>query len=133
VFSHEEADAITSLAPRNSLLKATGFEANRQLAASGELSRYRIVHFATHGLINILSRDVERKPASGGGPVRGADRDVQAETMGRAVLLGRIRDARGVQIASRRGIGFLTYLNGETGWMNANEIESAGEKCPFIS
>ncbi|MGH9846122.1 MAG: CHAT domain-containing protein, partial [Blastocatellia bacterium] len=52
VFSHEEADAITRLAPRNSTLKATGFAANRQLATSGELSRYRIVHFATHGLIN---------------------------------------------------------------------------------
>jgi len=52
VFSNEEAEFITRLAPRNSTLKATGFEANRQLAASGELGRYRIVHFATHGLIN---------------------------------------------------------------------------------
>jgi tetratricopeptide (TPR) repeat protein len=52
VFSHDEAEFITGLAPRNSTLKATGFEANRQLVASGELGRYRIVHFATHGLIN---------------------------------------------------------------------------------
>ncbi|MGH9835193.1 MAG: CHAT domain-containing protein, partial [Blastocatellia bacterium] len=52
VFSSEEADSITKLAPRSSTLKATGFAANRQLAASGELGRYRIVHFATHGLIN---------------------------------------------------------------------------------
>jgi CHAT domain-containing protein len=52
VFSREEADAIARLAPRDSLLKATGFAANRQLAAGGELGRYRIVHFATHGLIN---------------------------------------------------------------------------------
>jgi CHAT domain-containing protein len=52
VFSDEEADFITGLAPRNSTLKATGFEASRQLVASGELGRYRIVHFATHGLIN---------------------------------------------------------------------------------
>ncbi|MGH9752727.1 MAG: CHAT domain-containing protein, partial [Blastocatellia bacterium] len=52
VFSSEEAEFITGFAPRNSTLKATGFEANRQLVASGELSRYRIVHFATHGLIN---------------------------------------------------------------------------------
>jgi CHAT domain-containing protein len=51
-FSNEEADFITSLAPRTSTLKATGFEASRQLVASGELGRYRIVHFATHGLIN---------------------------------------------------------------------------------
>jgi CHAT domain-containing protein len=52
VFSNEEAEFITRRAPRNSTLKATGFEANRQLVASGELGQYRIVHFATHGLIN---------------------------------------------------------------------------------
>src|SRR5262245_37105683 len=52
IFSNEEAEFITGLAPKGSTLKATGFEANRQLAASGELRRYRIVHFATHGLIN---------------------------------------------------------------------------------
>jgi len=52
IFSHEEAEFITGLAPKGSTLKATGFEANRQLAASGELGQYRIVHFATHGLIN---------------------------------------------------------------------------------
>jgi len=52
VFSNDEAEFITGLAPRGSTLKATGFEANCQLVASGELGRYRIVHFATHGLIN---------------------------------------------------------------------------------
>ncbi len=52
MFSNEEAEFITSRAPRNSTLKATGFEANRQLVASGVLGQYRIVHFATHGLIN---------------------------------------------------------------------------------
>src|SRR5262249_19059052 len=52
VFSNDEAEAITSLAPRSSMLKATGFEANRALVTSGKLEQYRIVHFATHGLIN---------------------------------------------------------------------------------
>ncbi len=52
VFSNDEVEFITKLAPRGSTLKATGFEANHQLAVSGELSHYRIVHFATHGLIN---------------------------------------------------------------------------------
>jgi CHAT domain-containing protein len=52
VFSNEEAEFITELAPRNSKLKATGFEASRRLVASGELGRYRIIHFATHGLLN---------------------------------------------------------------------------------
>src|SRR5262249_21421878 len=52
VFSNQEAEYITGFAPRGSTLKATGFGANRSLVASGELGRYRIVHFATHGLIN---------------------------------------------------------------------------------
>ncbi len=52
VFSNDEAESIAKLAPRGSTLIATGFEANRRLAVSGELSHYRIVHFATHGLIN---------------------------------------------------------------------------------
>jgi len=52
VFSKEEAEFITSFAPRSSTLKATGFAANHALVSRGELGRYRIVHFATHGLIN---------------------------------------------------------------------------------
>ena len=51
-FSREEAEAIASLAPRNSLMKFTDFQANRSTAASGELSHYRMIHFATHGLLN---------------------------------------------------------------------------------
>ena len=52
LFTHEEADAIADLVPARSLLKATGFQASRMKALSGELSNYRIVHFATHGLLN---------------------------------------------------------------------------------
>jgi CHAT domain-containing protein len=51
-FSREEADAIALLVPQSSRLKAVGFEATHRLASSGELSQYRILHFATHGLIN---------------------------------------------------------------------------------
>jgi CHAT domain-containing protein/tetratricopeptide (TPR) repeat protein len=51
-FSRVEADEIARLVPKNSLLKATGFQANRAMATSPELSRYRIIHFATHGLLN---------------------------------------------------------------------------------
>ena len=51
-FSREEANAIASLSPKSSLMEATDFEANRANAISGELARYRIVHFATHGLLN---------------------------------------------------------------------------------
>jgi CHAT domain-containing protein len=51
-FSREEADAIAELVPARSLLKATDFQASRAKALSGELGNYRILHFATHGLLN---------------------------------------------------------------------------------
>jgi CHAT domain-containing protein len=51
-FSRIEADEIAKLVPKNSLLKATGFQANRAMAISPELSSYRIIHFATHGMLN---------------------------------------------------------------------------------
>ena len=51
-FSREEAEALASLVPAKSLLKATDFQASRAKATSGELSTYRIIHFATHGLLN---------------------------------------------------------------------------------
>ena len=51
-FSREEAEGISLLVPKNALMKATDFQANRANATSGELGHYRIVHFATHGLLN---------------------------------------------------------------------------------
>lgn len=47
-----EAEAIVSLVPESSSLKAIGFAASRSLAMSSELSQYRIIHFASHGLMN---------------------------------------------------------------------------------
>jgi len=51
-FSRQEADEITRLANNDVNLEAVDFQANRALATSAELGQYRIVHFATHGLIN---------------------------------------------------------------------------------
>jgi CHAT domain-containing protein len=51
-FSREEAEAIAGFVPEPSLLKATDYQASLAMAASGALASYRIVHFATHGLIN---------------------------------------------------------------------------------
>jgi CHAT domain-containing protein len=51
-FSREEARIIAELVPKTSLLKATDFQADRAMTTSGALSSYRIVHFATHGLLN---------------------------------------------------------------------------------
>ncbi len=50
--SRREADLITALAPSGQSLKALDFAASRATATSAELSRYQIVHFATHGLLN---------------------------------------------------------------------------------
>ena len=50
--SGKEADAIMSYAPWGTGLKAVGFEANRDWILGEHLANYRVVHFATHGLIN---------------------------------------------------------------------------------
>ncbi|MCP4661517.1 MAG: CHAT domain-containing protein [bacterium] len=50
--TEKEAEAIVALAPPGKWLKALGFAASRSLALGEELSPYRIVHFATHGLID---------------------------------------------------------------------------------
>ena len=53
-FSRLEADEIARLADDKMKLAALDFAASRTLAVSDEISRYRIVHFATHGIINDL-------------------------------------------------------------------------------
>jgi len=51
-FSRYEANSVIALTPRGTGLKATDFNASRDLALSRQLSQYRILHFATHGLLN---------------------------------------------------------------------------------
>ena len=51
-FSRYEANSVIALTPKGTGLKATDFNASRDLAMSRQLSQYRIVHFATHGLLN---------------------------------------------------------------------------------
>ncbi len=51
-FSRYEADSVIALTPKGTGLKATDFNASRDLALSQRLSQYRILHFATHGLLN---------------------------------------------------------------------------------
>jgi CHAT domain-containing protein len=51
-FTRKEAQAILSLAPADQRFAALDFAANQTTATSDELSRYRYVHFATHGLLN---------------------------------------------------------------------------------
>jgi len=51
-FTRQEANEILTVAPPGSSLKALDFRANRSIATSGELSKYRYVHFATHGYLD---------------------------------------------------------------------------------
>ena len=50
-FSRQEADAVTALAPGRTLA-AVDFAASRETATSEELAHARVVHFATHSLMN---------------------------------------------------------------------------------
>ncbi len=51
-YSHAEAAALAALVPAAERLDALGFKASRETVLSGELARYRIVHFATHGMLD---------------------------------------------------------------------------------
>jgi CHAT domain-containing protein/tetratricopeptide (TPR) repeat protein len=53
-FTRQEADDILAVTPEGAGKKAVDFEASRATATSPELSQYRIVHFATHGLLDSL-------------------------------------------------------------------------------
>ncbi|HVS00537.1 MAG TPA: CHAT domain-containing tetratricopeptide repeat protein [Thermoanaerobaculia bacterium] len=51
-FSRREAEAILALAPPDRRLRALGVQASRKTVLGGALGRYRIVHFATHGVFD---------------------------------------------------------------------------------
>src|SRR5215217_4934615 len=50
-FTNQEARSILSVSSPASM-KAIGFQATREKALSKDLSRYRVIHFATHGILN---------------------------------------------------------------------------------
>lgn len=51
-YTRREAEQIASLAPASSMRTALDFEASRATATGADIGRYRIVHFATHGLLD---------------------------------------------------------------------------------
>jgi CHAT domain-containing protein/Tfp pilus assembly protein PilF len=51
-YTRQEADRILAVAPGLTNLKALDFKADRATATGEELSQYRYVHFATHGLLD---------------------------------------------------------------------------------
>jgi CHAT domain-containing protein len=56
--TRREAEAILQMVPQPGALRATGFEASRTLVLSPELSDYRILHFATHAVMNDQEPDL---------------------------------------------------------------------------
>jgi CHAT domain-containing protein/Tfp pilus assembly protein PilF len=52
LYTRQEAAAIMSVTPRGRAMEALDFFATRKTAMSSTMARYRIVHFATHGLLN---------------------------------------------------------------------------------
>ncbi len=53
-YTRQEAEAILALAPPNGRKSALGFEANRAAVMSEDLSKYRIIHFATHSFLDSM-------------------------------------------------------------------------------
>jgi len=52
IYTRLEAKSIMAVTPAGKGKQALDFQASRTLAMSPELSQYRIVHFATHGLVD---------------------------------------------------------------------------------
>ena len=52
LYSRHEADSISLQVPAGESMKALDFKATRIAASDPALAQYRIVHFATHGLLN---------------------------------------------------------------------------------
>jgi len=114
-FARAEADAIAAFAPPGQTLQALGFEATRDRAFA-ELGRSRLVHFATHALVNderpelsgIALSTVDR----GGDPIDGflRLRDVYNLRLNAdLVVLSACRTALGKEL---RGEGFIGLTRG---------------------
>ena len=52
LYTRNEADAVMAVTPQGKGMLAVDFDASRAVAISPALARYRIVHFATHGIFN---------------------------------------------------------------------------------
>lgn len=53
-YTRQEAEAILALVPSTRRKAALGFDANRSAAMSDDLSKYRIIHFATHSFLDSM-------------------------------------------------------------------------------
>lgn len=51
--TQDEAQSIMKIVPAGTGIMATGFDADRKMALSSELGQYKVVHFATHGVVDV--------------------------------------------------------------------------------
>jgi CHAT domain-containing protein len=58
IYTRKEAEAIIALTPPEQGFKALDFAASRAMVMNAGLDQYRIVHFATHGLLNSRSPEL---------------------------------------------------------------------------
>ncbi|HEX6283509.1 MAG TPA: CHAT domain-containing tetratricopeptide repeat protein, partial [Pyrinomonadaceae bacterium] len=57
-YAEREALAILKVAPPNQSFSAIGFNANRAALMSPKLAQYRIIHFATHGIVDLKNPEL---------------------------------------------------------------------------
>ncbi len=57
-FSRQEATAILALVPPSQARAALDFDASRTTAMGADLSQYRFLHFATHGILDAVHPDL---------------------------------------------------------------------------
>jgi CHAT domain-containing protein len=116
VFTRREAQAIQALAGTTGALLALDFDANRARALQTDLQQYRIVHFATHGLLNSVHPDlsglvlslVDREGRPQDGFLR--SHDIYNLRLGAdLVVLSACRTALGEEI---RGEGLVSLVRG---------------------
>jgi len=115
-YSHAEAETLAALVPPAERLDALGFKASRETVLSGALARYRIVHFATHGLLDTgnpgLSKLVLSQIDEQGGPRNGfvwAHEIYGLKLPADLVVLSACRTALGPEI---RGEGLVGLTRG---------------------
>ncbi|RPH56451.1 CHAT domain-containing protein, partial [bacterium] len=101
-YAAGEAKAILALSGSKPVLAAFGSEANRELVQSGRLSRYRILHFATHGLLNDLYPELSSLALS---TVDAAGRPVDGQLRAYEISDLELRSDLVVLSACRTGLG----------------------------